>query len=54
MSEKTVEMIIQEIEKRIDVERAINTHLQSDYSFGYENALDNLLSWITEKGTNEK
>lgn len=53
MSEKTVEMIIQEIERRL--KNIPNFHGSSfdDQDMGKEQALESLLTWITEKEADE-
>lgn len=51
MSEKTVEMIIQEIERRLKHVHYENTESVSHVEYV---VLKELLSWITEKDENEK
>lgn len=50
---KSSEEIIQEIEKRIKYLQSFPSHTQDYIDQGKEDALDSLLSWITEKGTDE-
>ncbi len=46
---KTLKQVIEEIERDLKRQREIPIHLQSDYSQGYENALDNILEFINEE-----